>query len=329
MSNIILKENLFKSVLISPAEAYDELCVISGFATPSMVVHHFETVKNTFDKDNLKINLIVGMTSGSSGISKLNHKNFVKLVGEKEFFKCSYLNATATPSHSKLYTWLKNGIPKVAFLTSANYTLNAFKREQDEIATECDPQEAYEYFKSKDPFSLYCNCDEAENLVRSDRYNVRLINNSIDDQINIENKVDTVYLPLFSERDNRIHTHSGLNWGQRAGREPNQAYIPIPSIISKTGFFPPRGEQFSVLTDDGFPFVCVVAQDGDKAIHTTNNNSEFGEYFRQRLGVPLGKPVTLEDLDRFGNRYVKFTKISEEEYLMEFHKNESLENKKF
>ena len=130
--------------------------------------------------------------------------------------------------------------------------------------------------------------------------------------------IDWVKLPLYSERDGKMHTHSGLNWGQREAREPNQAYIPIPAKIQKSCFFPPRGQYFSVLTDDGFPFVCVVAQDKGKALHTTNNNSEFGEYFRRRLGVPLGAPITLDDLDRFGNRYVKFTKINEEEYYMEF-----------
>lgn len=324
MSHIILKNDLFEKLLLEPAKQYDELCVVSGFATPSMAVHHMQEVEKLFEK-NFKISLLIGMTPSNAGISKPHHKNFIKLVEESTTFSCSYLNAEANPTHSKLYTWLKNGEPQVAFLSSANYTLNAFRRQQDEIATACDPQEAYSYFKSKTLLSLYCTCPDAEDLVRDDSMHIEARGNSADEQRIPEDLskegIDWVKLPLFSERQNRIHEHGGLNWGQRGGREPNQAYIPVPVSVSNSGFFPPRGEQFSVLTSDGFPFVCVIAQDGGKAIHTTNNNSELGEYFRRRLGVPLGAPITLDDLDRFGNRYVKFTKINEEEYYMEFEKN--------
>lgn len=324
MSHIILKKDLFKKLLFEPAKEYNELCVISGFATPSMVVHHMQEVELQLLK-RLNVNLIVGMTPSSSGISKPHHKNFIKLVGESPSFKCSYLNAEANPTHSKLYTWLKDGEPQLAFLTSANYTLNAFRRNQDEIAVTCDPWEAYSYFKSKISLSLYCTCSDAESLVRDDSVITGIRDNSGDEQHIPEDLskegIDWVKLPLFSERQNRIHEHAGLNWGQRVGREPNQAYIPVPASVRNSDFFPPRGEPFSVLTSDGFPFVCVIAQDGGKAIHTTNNNSELGEYFRRRLGVPLGKPITLDDLDKFGSRYVKFTKINEEEYYMEFERN--------
>lgn len=330
MTSIILKNDLFEKILLEPAQECDELRIVSGFSTPSMVVHNLLEIEERFDKKDLKIQLIIGMTPTVSGISKTHHKNFTKLANNRRNFVCSYIKPDANPIHTKLYTWLKNGIPEKAFLASANYTINAFKKEQDEIATECDPRQALEYFNSKIPLSLYCTCDEAEEMVREDvvRQNRIIVReNSNDDQqpvivgSGIEGQ-DWVMLPLFSERENRIHEHSGLNWGQRDGRNPNQAYIPVPVNVRNANFFPPRGQPFSVLTSDGFPFVCVIAQDGGKAIHTTNNNSEIGEYFRRRLGVPLGTPITLGDLDKFGNRYVKFTKINEEEYYMEFNSDQ-------
>ncbi|MBQ6027093.1 MAG: NgoFVII family restriction endonuclease [Alphaproteobacteria bacterium] len=329
MSDIILKNDLFEKILLEPARECDELRIVSGFSTPAMVVHNLTEVEEQFAKPDLKIQLIIGMTPTISGISKTHHKNFTKLVANRPNFVCSYIKSDASPIHTKLYTWLRNGVPQKAFLASANYTINAFKKEQDEIATECDPVQALEYFNSKVPLSLYCTCDEAEEMVREDVLRQRVArtreNSDEEQQVLVENSgvegQDTVSLPLFVVRENRIHTHSGLNWGQRDRRNPNQAYIPIPAKIGRSGFFPPRGQPFAVLTSDGFPFVCVVAQGGDKAIHTTNNNSEFGEYFRRRLGVPLGAPITLDDLDRFGNRYVKFTKINEEEYYMEFNPN--------
>ncbi|GAB7140324.1 NgoFVII family restriction endonuclease [Deferribacterales bacterium RsTz2092] len=315
MSSIILKKDLFNEILLHPAEHFDELCVVSGFATPAMAVHHLSAVEETFDRDTLKINLIIGMTP-LSGISKPHHKNFVKLAENRPDFVCSYIEQNSAPIHTKLYTWLNNGKPEIAFLTSANYTLNAFRQLQDEVATECNPEEAFEYYNSKIAHSSYCTCPEVTDLVveaGTKTYEIPEVEHEA-----TKTNGEMVKLPLFSERTGKIHNHAGLNWGQRDGREPNQAYIPIPSNIARSGFFPPRGEHFSVLTDDGIPFVCAVAQQNDKAIHTSNNNSEFGEYFRRKLNVPLGKPISLANLDRYGNRYVSFTKINEEEYYMEF-----------
>ena len=48
----------------------------------------------------------------------------------------------------------------------------------------------------------------------------------------------------------RVPYSSGLNWGQRPGREPNQAYISVPVYIQKSNFLPLPGVEFSILTDD-------------------------------------------------------------------------------
>lgn len=319
MSSLITKEHLFNEVLVKPSKEYDTLCVVSGFATPSMVAYHLEAIKNAYKNESLNIKLIVGMTP--NGIPKPHHKNFVKLTNEQnKKFECSYVNSESFPIHSKVYTWLKDGTPQKAFLSSANYTITGFKRPQDEVACECSPTSAYEYFNSKIGNSIYCTCDESSELIIDTTKIYTQKNKKKKEKIEKSNVTDRdyVYLPLFSVKENRIHDAGGLNWGQRSKREPNQAYIPVPSEIGSSGFFPPKGQPFSVLTDDGFPFICVVAQDNNKAIETTNNNSELGEYFRNKLGVPLGEPVKLEDLDRYGNRYVKFTKIDEEEYYMEY-----------
>jgi hypothetical protein len=89
------------------------------------------------------------------------------------------------------------------------------------------------------------------------------------------------------------------------------------------------GVQFCVLTNDGFPIICVTAQPKQKggtipqAIHTTYSNSELGLYFREKLGLPSGSFVNLEDLDRYGNRFVTFIKLNEDEYSMQYLKNQN------
>ena len=74
-----------------------------------------------------------------------------------------------------------------------------------------------------------------------------------------------------------------------------------------------------VLTDDGFPFVFVVAQGKKgKALQTTQNNSLLGEYIRTRMGLPSGEFIEREHLEDYGRTDVTFTKIDEETYLMDF-----------
>ncbi len=308
----LLRKKLFEIALIEPAMQANELCIVSGFATASMVYQHLEQLNKHLTK-NIKLDLIVGMTP-LNGIQEIQHKNFKNLMDSSNDFTCSYIKSA--PVHAKVYVWLNNGIPVKAFIGSSNYTITGFKSKQVEVLSECDPNEAYDFYKSLISESIYCNHIEAERFSN----NKKIFSDITEvENINIpQNESNEVRLPLFSERDDKIHAVSGLNWGQREGREKNQAYIPIPSKIAQSDFFPEKGQHFSVLTDDGFPFVCVRAQDGSKAIETPHDNSILGKYFRKKLGLPLGSFVSLEDLDRFGSRYVKFTKLDEEDYLMSF-----------
>ena len=333
MSIIIPKKNIYENMLLNPAKDYDKLCIVSGFATPSMASYHLGNIKEKFDRDDTKISIIVGMTPIVK-ISKAHHKNFVKISDERDgLFDCSYI-AEKTPIHSKLYIWLKENNPQIAFISSANYTYTAFKGNQDEIASECNPEKAFEYYKSVISSSLYCTHDDAEdfvidNIVSSIEKRTSVQDVSEREQITATTDNNSVELPLFSIRDKDIQSTAGLNWGQRAGREKNQAYIHIPAKIAKGNFFPPIGVHFSVLTDDNIPFVCVRAQPKIKGgnigygIETPNNNSELGEYFRRKLGLQPGEFVKLEDLDRYGNRYVIFTKINDDEYYMQYPKNQA------
>lgn len=121
-------------------------------------------------------------------------------------------------------------------------------------------------------------------------------------------------------RNGEMPTTSGLNWGQRDGREHNQAYLKLTPDIYNSGFFPAAPECFTVRTDDGKYMICRRAQkskDGE-AIHTPTSNSLLGEYFRNRLGLANGAYVTKEDLLRYGRTDVTFYKLDNDEYLMDF-----------
>ena len=131
-------------------------------------------------------------------------------------------------------------------------------------------------------------------------------------------EVEKVVLSLLHSRTGEVPAKSGLNWGQRKGREKNQAYIRCPRNIARSGFFPLEGQHFSVITDDGQLLILRVEQGGDKALTTPESNSLLGEYFRNRLGLLKGVYVNTVDLKRYGRTDVTFYKLDEEQFYMDF-----------
>jgi len=129
-----------------------------------------------------------------------------------------------------------------------------------------------------------------------------------------------VTLPLTIIKNGKqvVPLKSGLNWGQRIGREQNQAYLSVPIAIRRLKFFPEIKIPFIIECDDGEQLKCVIAQADGKAIHTCTNNSAFGKYFRKRLGIPDGYLVTVQHLYRYGRVSVDIFKKNEYKYYMNF-----------
>lgn len=320
----IITENLFDKALIDPIRKdANELCVVSGYATATMATRHIEAIRRELKK-NIAIRVIVGMCS-QDGIQKSQHQGFQKL-SQGEFntdFKCSYIT-DRPPVHSKVYTWLKNGEPVFGFIGSANYTQNAFSRSMREVLTEKNPFDCFDYYQSLADKTINCLSDDVSNCINLfDQKRVKgrtTIESEVETSITTESNLDKVTLTLLDKRTGEVPARSGLNWGQRPEyrRNPNQAYLNIPSNIGNSDFFPDRYEQFMVLTDDDKELICVRAQDNGKAIHTTLNNSLMGEYFRYRLGLPSGAFVKKSHLLNYGRTDVDFYKIDSETYLMDF-----------
>jgi hypothetical protein len=311
------------------ANEADTLYIVSGYATAAMTFHHLEALKKRHEK-NISINLIVGMCP-DDGLSASNHKAFQQLSGVDFInrFICSYIIKTPQV-HSKSYAWFKGDKPIIGFVGSANYTQNAFSKSQRELLIPCDPELGLKYYNSLMSDAISCRHKKIESyleIYRDPSYGRRQRRRLEEQGLTMiaPTRPDLQGLPavkfsILDKAGKKLPQRSGLNWGQRPElhREPNQAYIKLPSDIYKTTFFPPKTVHFSVLTDDNKVLICTRAQDNSKAIETPHNNSIIGKYFRNRLGVPLGEPVTLEDLIRYGRTDVAFYKIDDETYFMDF-----------
>lgn len=115
-----------------------------------------------------------------------------------------------------------------------------------------------------------------------------------------------------------VPARSGLNWGQRPGRNGNEAYIALPVQHTKDGFFTEIGRPFKVSTDCGKTMTLVRCQQGGKALQSLPHNSLLGHYFRERLGVAPGALITKSHLLSYGRTDIEMTRISADEYLMNF-----------
>lgn len=311
----MLTRDLFDQVLIKPYQrGADHLKVLAGYATPALARWHLfradeisasSTVNNLSE---LSVDVVYGMAQ-RDGVSLTHHRAFVEMVTRthQDRLSCHYV-AEAPSVHAKTYIWFREDEPVEAFLGSANYTHRALTSDQVEVMTRCDPLKAAALFDEHLARALECH------------------HNDVDLEIAIHRPADQSVNELESNRLSfLVHTtgetpkRSGINWGQRPSRDPNQAYLSVPQEIARSGFFPPRAVQFTLHPDDGAPsMLCATAQDNDKAIHTTESNAILGKYIRARLGLHNGEYVTRAHFEAYGRTDVTIYKEDDETFHMDF-----------
>lgn len=322
---MIIYDNFFDEVLLEPIkEGADDLKIISGYASSAMAFHHLEKIRTT-QNTQLNISLLVGMCP-LDGISLSNHQGFNKIQNEdyRENFTCNYIYEYPQV-HSKLYIWSKNNQFYKSFVGSANYTQNAFYGKQQEILEVSQDASVLGYFSQLESRSIICNHQEIENYIKVfSQKNYKQTPQDSQAVGIIDQTVEQVNVPLYSVKQGEkyVPERSGLNWGQRpeAKREPNQAYIQLRPSVYKSDFFPIRPQHFTVITDDNCTLICTRAQKSTEgqAVHTPQNNSLLGEYFRRRLKVASGAKVVMADLEKYGRDEVTFYKIDDEHFYMDF-----------
>jgi hypothetical protein len=319
--------DLYNEVLIKPCtEGADSLIIISGFASATMAYSHLKDLSER--KLNAKISLLVGMCP-TDGISLSNHQGFQSIAnshakGYKGRFICSYIYKPRAV-HSKLYIWYKQDKIYRAFIGSANYTQNAFYR-QRELMAEIKDYNIEQYSQIMIQDSIYCTNLEAEYLI-SVQNDANYYRRHIHEDNKVGNAVasesQSVTVSLLSRKNGEVPERGGLNWGQRPGRNHNQAYLQLPPEVYKSDFFPIAPQWFIVHTDDFKYFFCRRAEkdQNGQVIHTPENNSLLGEYFRYRLDLPSGAFVTRQHLEQYGRTDIVFTKIDEDEFYLDFSVN--------
>lgn len=306
--------DLYNHALIDPCNRGSrELYIISGYASATFAYRHLEDTSQY----NAKINIIIGMPG-----KRADYNAYLGLCQRYSSRFFPYYFKGKPPVHMKAYGWFsEDNNPTEGFSGSANYSQPGFfhQVQRNQLAKE-DPVEIKDQFEMLLPQSIRLLDAEKVEFHELETHEPAIHEGSVlpgQRLWEVENKRVRI---SFLARNGTLPTRSGINWGQRPeeGREPNQAYLSLRGDTRNVGFLPERAFTFSLITDDDQSFDCAVAQDGRKAIHTTLNNSLFGIYFRNRLGVPLGEPVTREHLEDYGRTDFAIEKIDEETFLLDF-----------
>jgi hypothetical protein len=311
----MITENLYEKVLINPANSgSNELFIVSGYSSATFLSRHLTELRDI--NSELKINLLIGMHQRRNDHSAyLNIKNLFN----DHFDGYYYLGRPGV--HSKTYSWIKDGNPSIAFSGSANYSqYGFFNTMQQNQMVEDNPSALRDYFQDlkKDSIKIEDYLPSEEEVI-----NIENVEGSLaPGQIEWIDYNRSVRISLLS-KNGELPSRSGLNWGQRPeyNRDPNQAYLSIRSDARKEGFLPEKTFTFTLITDDNQTLDCTVAQEGRKAIHSTNDNSLLGKYFRNRLGVKLGELVTKDSLLRYGRTDFLLKKLDDETFFLDFCKS--------
>lgn len=316
-----LSDQVFFGELFEPiigtnlSEGCRHLVVATGYSSGAFVRHLL------MENPDLRIELVIGM-AGRSGIPQADHVEYNRLAKLEGGRFLGYYYPDPKGAHLKTYAWMMVGQAIKGYVGSPNLSWSGLTSSL-EVAAEVDPETVTSIFQQLQSKAVKVDSLEARKLiriVRASKSNAAAISGAHGAAPDLESgDLSKLTLSLLSSAG-RVHRRSGLNWGQRSGRNPNEAYIPVPARThaQHPGFFPPRGQRFLVETDDGETLACVIAQENDKAIETSDDNSLLGEYFRRRLGVVSGMKVELAHLHAYGRTSVEFSRIDEDLYLLDY-----------
>ncbi len=330
MISVPFSDNLFEKVLLEPARnGARDLYVLSAYSSPPMVTRHMRALSEE-SIGSVRLDLIVGMIS-RDGVSTSSLLGFQTLARQVPGFPIKCRFNIGVPNHSKLYLWCNDDGPVQAFSGSANYTQTGFGigpsgTAQIETCAEIDPSKVFDFLIGASEQSVSCHDPELNRYVKIVSENrfpgvSEQIEGEESFQLLEEVPAESVFLPLVQTARQVGEVHNagaGLNWGQRGARNRDEAYVPIPAKVRKQFFFPDKGVHFQIVTDDGDSFIGTVAQSGDKALETPQDNGLLGRYFRRKLGLKPGEYVKTADLARFGANAARVSRIAHDTFFLEF-----------
>ena len=303
----------------------DELIVLSGYLGPRPVGRLKELPFNS--------TVIYGMY-GDKGIQNNLHNSLLHHQNNINNVNIFYSNI---PIHSKCYIWKYKNEVKHALIGSANFSINGLSTPYREVLAETT-RDTYK------PLNTYIDRIMKHSTICTDIIlpSKKIITSVSSGLLNICN------ISLLDNNDN-IQNASGLNWGYEKNgnkakkRRENDACLVIRKshLVDHPNLFPPiqdyspmiiegaraqrKNDKVEIIWDDGTTMDGLLegsqVEDGityPKNFSSSPQKDIIGKYLRARLGVPLGKKVTKEDLEKYGRTTIGVSLQNEGIYCFDF-----------
>ncbi|WP_303984897.1 NgoFVII family restriction endonuclease [Niallia circulans] len=267
-------------------------------------------------------------------------KTIAKLRNERiEFTKRTYeLNSMiyhcVTRSPGKIYVFESSmdliDIPNIKNINFSNKNTITFQDGVNEYSFYITKSTLYKRFYTENPL-VEIDVEILSNpylalaqLIDTNQKTLYIRDEYISLPLEVTDKVDSVVLPLFSDRGSKRHVpeKSGLNQWNASGRtrDANEIYIPVPSWIHKEfeNFFPPRDQRFQLRLPDREFLWAKLCQENRKAL-MSNPNNDLGEWLlRQVMNLEEKELLTYDQLKILGIDSVVVYKHSESHYSIDF-----------
>lgn len=320
-------KNLYEKIIRRNSN-YNSLKVMTGYASSTFL----EKVIEEFPK--IKIEMYIGMSR--QGISKQNHTAFCDIMKNYDNVYI-YYQIKDRNNHMKILQFTSINQTKV-YIGSANFTENGFINNQEIMVESYIKQD--DIFNNQNKISLLCNnpsIDSFIDIYEDDTFEEETFekNQSIsfgnDNQISSYQKSST-YISTFKKLKNNSNFSYFTNleievvlgkeenptWsikGINSWKENKKPIIQSPLRKKFENFFP-ANKKFDVYTDDGMLFKCQLGGKFNTELQFIDIN--IYEYVKNRINLEEKRPISKNDLIKYGNTKFYFTRVEENMYLLDF-----------
>ena len=126
-------------------------------------------------------------------------------------------------------------------------------------------------------------------------------------------------IPLKTEEKSNLNCYFGkprknsMN-GTLLPRHWYEAELIVPNTITRQEGYPKKGEEFSVITDDGYNFKCKTSGVFSKNFRSADNLCILGKWLKGRMenasALKIGMKVTADTLQKYGRNTITLTKTT-------------------
>lgn len=330
---MIKYSDLYSELFSELAKSYDELEIISGYASP---VFLSKVIK---DFPHLKIKLFIGMSDeGISINSHLKYKEIQETSNASIYYQSNKINGVK-PNHIKAYKFSKGDDHRV-FIGSPNFTENGFFNNR-EILSEIS-SDLSDLFDDQMNNSVSCVepnitdyikfiVSEAKGAIKNDQYEepptelvvlgnqefkyIKLSNNVRNDLYSYRKNIDKGYHKFFKVRI-ALNASSNSRWatiginGKLSGEPSVLKYSPDGYLYDLF----PIGKEIIIHTDDGKVLRGKLVGSFGKDL--TLIDDTWYDYTVNRLGIDFGIPLSNENLSQLKCASFEFERINDSEYIM-------------